>query len=56
MRDKTIQLDEAVRSYVEKGCSISFGGFTINRNPMAAAHEIIRQEINGLHVYMHSGG
>jgi len=56
VRDKTVQLDEAIGNYVKKGCSISFGGFTINRNPMAAVHEIIRQEIGDLHVYMHSGG
>lgn len=56
MKDKTVQLDEAVKNYVTEGCSISFGGFTINRNPMAAVHEIIRQEIEDLHVYMHSGG
>lgn len=56
MKDKTIQLDEAIKNYVTEGCSISFGGFTINRNPMAAVHEIIRQEIGNLHVYMHSGG
>ncbi len=28
----------------------------MNRNPMAAVHEIIRQEIQGLHVYAHSNG
>jgi glutaconate CoA-transferase subunit A len=32
------------------------GGFTINRNPMAAIYEIIRQGIKGLHLYAHSNG
>ncbi len=42
--------------YIRDGAYISFGGFTVNRQPMAIAYEIIRQGISGLHVYMHSGG
>lgn len=49
-------LDQAVQAFVTQGCHISLGGFTLNRNPMAAVHEIIRQEINGLHIYAHSNG
>jgi glutaconate CoA-transferase subunit A len=41
---------------IHNGAHISFGGFTVNRQPMACAYEIIRQGITGLHVYMHSGG
>jgi len=49
-------LPEAISRYVSEGCHLSLGGFTINRNPMAAVYEIIRQEIKGLHVYAHSNG
>jgi acyl CoA:acetate/3-ketoacid CoA transferase alpha subunit len=48
---KLISLDQAVSRYVKGGSHISIGGFTLNRNPMAAVHEIIRQEIKGLHIY-----
>lgn len=54
--DKTLPLDQAVALYVTPGCHISLGGFTLNRNPMAAVHEIIRQGITGLHIYAHSNG
>ena len=49
-------LSEAVATFVKSGCHLSIGGFTINRNPMAAVYEIIRQKISGLHVYAHSNG
>ena len=49
-------LRDAVREYVKDGSHISIGGFTINRNPMAAVHEIIRQSIRDLHLYAHSNG
>jgi glutaconate CoA-transferase subunit A len=45
-----------VRHFIHDGAHISLGGFTVNRQPMACAHEIIRQGVTGLHVYMHSGG
>jgi len=35
---------------------LSIGGFTINRNPMAAVYEIIRQGIKDIHLYAHSNG
>jgi glutaconate CoA-transferase subunit A len=51
-----LNLADAVRKFVRDGWHISFGGFTVNRQPMAVAYEIIRQGIANLHVYMHSGG
>ncbi|MBT8369900.1 MAG: CoA transferase subunit A [Deltaproteobacteria bacterium] len=49
-------LSDAVSQFVVNECHVSIGGFTINRNPMAAVYEIIRQGIKGLHVYAHSNG
>ncbi len=54
--DKVMTLAEAIRTYVTDGSHISIGGFTINRNPMAAVYETIRQGIKNLHVYAHSNG
>ena len=54
--DKTMPLAEAVNRYVKPGAHISIGGFTLNRNPMAAVYEIIRQDIRDLHLYAHSNG
>ncbi len=54
--EKVVSLSDAVRHYIRDGAHISFGGFTVNRQPVACAYEIIRQRIRGLHVYMHSGG
>jgi len=54
--DKVMSLAEAVARYVTAGSHISIGGFTLNRNPMAAVYEIIRQKIGGLHLYAHSNG
>ena len=51
-----MDLKDAVHAYVPQGAHISIGGFTINRNPMAAVYEIIRQRKNGLHLYAHSNG
>ena len=51
-----MDLSGAITRYVTDGCHISIGGFTINRNPMAAVYEIIRQRIKNLHVYAHSNG
>ena len=55
-QSKVIPLKEAIQTYVKEGCHLSIGGFTINRNPMAAVYEIIRQKIGGLHLYAHSNG
>jgi glutaconate CoA-transferase subunit A len=54
--DKVQSLSEAVRKFVKDGTHISIGGFTLNRNPMAAVYEIIRQGIKNLHLYAHSNG
>jgi glutaconate CoA-transferase, subunit A len=54
--DKVMPLAAAVERFVKDGCHLSIGGFTINRNPMAAVYEIIRQRKRGLHVYAHSNG
>ena len=54
--DKVMELAAAVRRYIVDGSHISIGGFTINRNPMAAIYEIIRQKIRRLHLYAHSNG
>lgn len=54
--DKVMNLSEAIKLYVSDGSHISIGGFTINRNPMAAVYEIIRQKRKDLHLYAHSNG
>ncbi len=54
--DKLTTADEAVRRFVKPGSCVCLSGFTVNRNPMALAHEIIRQGIDRLHIVMHSGG
>ncbi|MDX2509532.1 MAG: CoA-transferase [Desulfobacterales bacterium] len=54
--DKVMNMSEAIKLYVADGSHISIGGFTINRNPMAAVYEIIRQKIKDLHLYAHSNG
>lgn len=38
-----MSLHDAVAEYVHDGDSMSFGGFTTNRKPYAAVHEILRQ-------------
>lgn len=43
MSNKVCSLQEAIAKYVEDGDHISFGGFTTNRKPYAAVHEILRQ-------------
>lgn len=54
--NKVMNLDEAIGRFVFSGCHMSVGGFTINRNPMAAVYEIIRKKTRNLHVYAHSNG
>ncbi|MCD4720987.1 MAG: CoA transferase subunit A [Desulfobacula sp.] len=53
---KVMPLKKAIEQYVKNSSHISIGGFTINRNPMAAVYEIIRQKIKNLHLYAHSNG
>ncbi|MBN2705006.1 MAG: CoA transferase subunit A [Deltaproteobacteria bacterium] len=55
-QDKVVTLQHAIARLVPNDCHISIGGFTINRNPMAAVYEIIRQKKRGLHLYAHSNG
>ena len=54
--DKVMGLTEAIQRFVHDGDHVSIGGFTITRNPMALAYEIIRQAKKGLHLYVHSHG
>ncbi len=54
--DKCMTMAEAVGRFIKPGCHLSIGGFTLNRNPMAAVYEIIRQRIDNLHLYAHSNG
>ncbi len=53
---KLMTMDKAIEKFVFDGAHISIGGFTINRNPMAAVYEIIRQKKKNLHLYAHSNG
>jgi len=55
-QNKIMDLSTAVGCYVHDGNHISIGGFTLNRNPMAAVYEIIRRDIKNLHLYAHSNG
>ena len=54
--DKSTDLSQAIQDLVKDGAHISIGGFTINRNPMAAVYELIRQKKRDLHLYAHSNG
>jgi len=54
--NKVTNLKDAVKAHVKDGCHLSIGGFTLNRNPMAAVYEIIRQGIKDIHLYAHSNG
>ena len=49
-------IEDAVAQYVQDGSHLSIGGFTINRNPMAAVYAIIRKKAKNLHLYAHSNG
>lgn len=55
-QSKVMDLAEAVARFVKPGAHISVGGFTLNRNPMAATYEVIRQGLGDLHLYVHSNG
>ncbi len=56
IREKLMTPEEAVRRFIKDGCQLALGGFTVNRNPMALAREIIRQDIKDLHIVCHSHG
>ena len=51
-----MSLHDAVAKYVHDGDSISFGGFTTNRKPFAAVHEILRQGQKDFIVYAGPAG
>lgn len=56
IQDKLMTPAEAVKRFIKDGCQLALGGFTVNRNPMAIAYEIVRQGIKDLHVVCHSQG
>lgn len=56
LEGKLMSLSEAVARFVPDGCQLCIGGFTINRNPMAAVYEIARQRRRDLHLVAHSNG
>jgi glutaconate CoA-transferase, subunit A len=53
---KLMTAEEAVRRFVPNGCQIALGGFTVSRNPMVIAREIIRQGKKNLYIVCHSHG
>jgi glutaconate CoA-transferase, subunit A len=53
---KLMTAQQAVQKFIKKGDQLALGGFTVNRNPMLIAREIIRQGIQHLHVVCHSHG
>lgn len=56
INDKLMSAAEAVRRFIKDGDMIALGGFTVSRNPMVIAREIIRQGKRDLHLVMHSQG
>lgn len=54
--DKLMSPEEAVRRFIKNGSQITIGGFTVTRNPMALAYEIVRQGIKDIHLVCHSHG
>jgi glutaconate CoA-transferase subunit A len=54
--DKLMTLEDAVRRFIKNGSQIAIGGFTVTRNPMALAYEIVRQGIKDIHLVCHSNG
>ncbi len=54
--DKLLSLEEAVGRFIKNGSQIAIGGFTVTRNPMALAYEIVRQGIKDIHLVCHSHG
>ena len=47
---------QAVERLVPDGAMVTLGGFTVNRNSMLIAREIIRQQKRDLHLAVHSHG
>jgi len=55
MPEKMIGLQEAA-ALVPDGATLSFGGFTTQRHPMAFVHELIRLKRRNLYLFGHSPG
>ena len=55
MANKIVELSEAA-ALVPNGATISFGGFTIQRHPMAFIYELVRLKKQNLYLYGHSPG
>ncbi|MEI8182451.1 MAG: CoA-transferase, partial [Desulfomonile sp.] len=56
LQSKLMTAEEAVAKFIKNGDQLALGGFTVNRNPMLIAREIIKQGIQNLHVVCHSHG
>lgn len=56
VKSKLMTAAEAVQRLVRDGDMIALGGFTVSRNVMVIAREIIRQGRRDLHLVMHSHG
>jgi len=56
LEGKLMSAAQAVERFVPDGAMVALGGFTVNRNPMLLAREIIRQKRRGLHLVVHSQG
>ena len=56
MIDKFMTAGKAVEKFIQDGDQIALGGFTVNRNPMVLAREIIRQGKKELYLVVHSHG
>ena len=56
MTDKIMSAAEAVDKFIHDGDQVALGGFTINRNPMSIAREIVRQNKKDLYLVVHSQG
>jgi glutaconate CoA-transferase subunit A len=54
--NKIISLQEAVEEFIHDGDHITFGGFTMQRHPMAFIREMLRQDRRDLVIYGHSPG
>ena len=54
--DKLMSVGQAVSRFIPDGCQLAIGGFSITRNPMALAYEIVRQRVRDLHIVCHSHG
>ncbi len=55
-RDKRMTMTEAVATFVKDGDNIGVGGFVNSRQPVAIAHEIIRQGRQDLILSFQSAG